>query len=171
MTYDGTFRVWRGDATGGDLQTFTVEVNEGEVVLDVIHRLQATQVGDLAVRWNCKAGKCGSCSAEINGRPRLMCLTRMGDFDPNEVVTVTVSSSPNVLIRVMHISRGRPLISALHDPHLPALQFHRTARSGVWVACNRWMTSRTTSPSFTSTVKSTRSPPSASPRQTRNFAS
>src|SRR3954465_11216136 len=50
-------------------------------------------------------------------------------------VTVTVSSSPNVLIRVMHISRGRPLISALHDPHLPALQFHRTARSPAWVAC------------------------------------
>ena len=52
-------------------------MNEGEVVLDIIHRLQATQAGDLAVRWNCKAGKCGSCSAEINGRPRLMCMTRM----------------------------------------------------------------------------------------------
>ena len=86
-------------------------------------------------------------------------------------VTVTVSSSPNVLIRVMHISRGRPLISALHDPHLPALQFHRTARSPAWVACSRWMTSRTTSPSFTSTVKVCRSPPPASPRQTRNVAS
>ena len=66
-------------------------------------------------------------------------------------VTVTTSSSVNVLIRVMHISRGRPLTSALHEPHLPALQFQRTARSGVWVACSRWMTSRTTSPSLTST--------------------
>src|SRR5881397_3083548 len=88
-TYTKKMRVWRGDASGGGLQDFTVEVNEGEVVLDIIHRLQATQAGDLAVRWNCKAGKCGSCSAEINGRPRLMCLTRMGDFDENEVVTVT----------------------------------------------------------------------------------
>jgi hypothetical protein len=86
-------------------------------------------------------------------------------------VTVTVSSSPKVLIRVMHISRGRPLISALHDPHLPALQFQRTARSPTWVACNRWMTSSTTSPSFTSTVNVCRSPPPASPRQTRNVAS
>ena len=68
---------------------FTVEVNEGEVVLDVIHRLQATQAGDLAVRWNCKAGKCGSCSAEINGRPRLMCMTRMSTFGEDETVTVT----------------------------------------------------------------------------------
>ena len=57
-----SFRVWRGDASGGELQDFTVEVNEGEVVLDIIHRLQATQTPDLAVRWNCKAGKCGSCS-------------------------------------------------------------------------------------------------------------
>jgi succinate dehydrogenase / fumarate reductase iron-sulfur subunit len=89
MTYQAKLRVWRGDAEGGGLRDYTVEVNEGEVVLDIIHRLQATQAGDLAVRWNCKAGKCGSCSAEINGRPRLMCLTRMGDFDENEVVTVT----------------------------------------------------------------------------------
>jgi succinate dehydrogenase / fumarate reductase iron-sulfur subunit len=89
MSYDGRFRVWRGDADGGDLADFTVEVNEGEVVLDIIHRLQATQAPDLAVRWNCKAGKCGSCSAEINGRPRLMCMTRMSTFEQGETVTVT----------------------------------------------------------------------------------
>ena len=66
---------------GGGLEDFKVEVNEGEVVLDIVHRLQATQAPDLAVRWNCKAGKCGSCSAEINGRPRLLCMTRMSVFD------------------------------------------------------------------------------------------
>ena len=59
------------------------------MVLDAIHRVQATQAGDLAVRWNCKAGKCGSCSAEINGRPRLMCMTRLSDFDESETITVT----------------------------------------------------------------------------------
>ncbi|MCW2655014.1 MAG: fumarate reductase iron-sulfur subunit [Mycobacterium sp.] len=89
MTYDAKLRVWRGDADGGELRNFTVEANDGEVVLDVIHRLQATQAGDLAVRWNCKAGKCGSCSAEVNGRPRLMCMTRMSTFGEDEVVTVT----------------------------------------------------------------------------------
>ena len=68
---------------------FTVEVNEGEVVLDIIHRLQATQAPDLAVRWNCKAGKCGSCSAEVNGRPRLLCMTRMSTFTEGETITVT----------------------------------------------------------------------------------
>jgi succinate dehydrogenase iron-sulfur subunit len=89
MGYEAHFRVWRGDAAGGDLADFRVPVNEGEVVLDVIHRLQATQASDLAVRWNCKAGKCGSCSAEINGRPRLMCMTRMSTFAEDQVVTVT----------------------------------------------------------------------------------
>jgi succinate dehydrogenase / fumarate reductase, iron-sulfur subunit len=89
MAYVASMRVWRGDESGGALQDFTVEVNEGEVVLDIIHRLQQTQVPDLAVRWNCKAGKCGSCSAEINGRPKLMCMTRMSTFAEDEVVTVT----------------------------------------------------------------------------------
>ncbi|MFI7663920.1 succinate dehydrogenase/fumarate reductase iron-sulfur subunit [Nocardia sp. NPDC049526] len=89
MGYDAKFRVWRGDIDGGELQDYTVQVNEGEVVLDIIHRLQATQAPDLAVRWNCKAGKCGSCSAEVNGRPRLLCMTRMSTFQPDELITVT----------------------------------------------------------------------------------
>ena len=89
MSYDAHFRVWRGDTGGGELKDYTVEVNEGEVVLDIIHRLQATQAQDLAVRWNCKAGKCGSCSAEVNGRPRLLCMTRMSTFEEAETITVT----------------------------------------------------------------------------------
>jgi len=82
-------RIWRGDSTSGSLQNVEVEANEGEVVLDVIHRVQATQMGDLAVRWNCKAGKCGSCSMEINGKPRLACMTRMSSFEEGEEITVT----------------------------------------------------------------------------------
>jgi succinate dehydrogenase / fumarate reductase iron-sulfur subunit len=89
MAYKARFKIWRGDDSDGELEDFTVEVNEGEVVLDIIHRLQATQTPDLAVRWNCKAGKCGSCSAEVNGMPRLMCMTRMSTFAEDEVVTVT----------------------------------------------------------------------------------
>ena len=89
MGYMAKFRLWRGDQGTGELVDYEVEVNEGEVVLDVLHRIQATQSNDLAVRWNCKAGKCGSCSAEVNGRPRLMCLTRMNTFAEDEVITVT----------------------------------------------------------------------------------
>ncbi|TDD54671.1 succinate dehydrogenase/fumarate reductase iron-sulfur subunit [Kribbella antibiotica] len=89
MSYLAKFRVWRGDADGGELKDYEVEVNEGEVVLDVIHRLQATQTPDMAVRWNCKAGKCGSCSAEINGMPKLLCMCRMNTFEESETVTVT----------------------------------------------------------------------------------
>jgi len=84
-----TLRVWRGDKDGGDLKQYEVEVYPGMVVLDAIHDVQAKQEPGLAVRWNCKAGRCGSCSAEVNGRPRLMCMTRMSKFPPGEPITVT----------------------------------------------------------------------------------
>ena len=88
MAKSFTLRVFRGDSTGGDFKEYSVEGGEGMVVLDVVHRIQATHAPDLACRWNCKAGKCGSCSAEINGQPRLMCMTRMDIFAENEVVSV-----------------------------------------------------------------------------------
>jgi succinate dehydrogenase / fumarate reductase iron-sulfur subunit len=84
-----TMRVFRGTPNGGALRDYKVDADEGMVVLDVIHRLQATQAPDLACRWNCKAGKCGSCSAEVDGKPRLMCMTRMDIFEPGATVTVT----------------------------------------------------------------------------------
>jgi len=83
-----TFRVWRGDAAGGAFRDYTTETSPGMVVLDAIHQIQADQANDLAVRWNCKAGKCGSCSAEINGKPRLMCMTRLSDLPLDKPVTV-----------------------------------------------------------------------------------
>src|SRR5437660_4028378 len=86
---DATFKIFRGDRDGGGMVEYQVPIAPGMVVLDALHYIQGHQAPDLAVRWNCKAGKCGSCSAEINGRPRLMCMTRMSTFDENEVVTVT----------------------------------------------------------------------------------
>src|SRR6476646_3307120 len=77
---NATFRIWRGEGATGELKDYTTEVSEGMVVLDAVHKIQAEQANDLAVRWNCKAGKCGSCSAEINGLPKLMCMTRLSDL-------------------------------------------------------------------------------------------
>src|SRR5438477_2468555 len=82
------FRIWRGDKNGGAFVDFHTEVGEGMVVLDAVHQIQAEQANDLAVRWNCKAGKCGSCSAEVNGMPRLMCMKRMNTLPPDKPVTV-----------------------------------------------------------------------------------
>src|SRR5712675_1182370 len=82
------FKIWRGDAAAGDFVDYTTEISEGMVVLDAIHQIQADQANDLAVRWNCKAGKCGSCSAEINGRPKLMCMTRLNELPLTAPVTV-----------------------------------------------------------------------------------
>ena len=82
------FQIWRGDASGGELVGYQTEITEGMVVLDAVHQIQSESANDLAVRWNCKAGKCGSCSAEINGRPRLMCMTRMGDLPTDRPITI-----------------------------------------------------------------------------------
>jgi succinate dehydrogenase / fumarate reductase iron-sulfur subunit len=83
-----TFRIWRGDAQRGKFVDYTTEISEGMVVLDAVHRIQATQANDLACRWNCKAGKCGSCSAEINGIPKLMCMTRLNELPLDKPITV-----------------------------------------------------------------------------------
>lgn len=81
MAGQALFRIWRGDSNGGKFVDYKTEVDEGMVVLDAVHKIQAEQAQDLAVRWNCKAGKCGSCSAEINGMPRLMCMTRLNQLN------------------------------------------------------------------------------------------
>src|ERR1039457_3770420 len=82
------FRIWRGDGRGGEFRDYATGVSEGMVVLDAVNHIQATQATDLACRWNCKAGKCGSCSAEINGMPKLMCMTRLSDLSLETPVTV-----------------------------------------------------------------------------------
>ncbi|HUQ91551.1 MAG TPA: succinate dehydrogenase/fumarate reductase iron-sulfur subunit [Bryobacteraceae bacterium] len=83
-----TFRIWRGSGGSGELRDYTTEISSGMVVLDVIHKIQAEQANDLACRWNCKAGKCGSCSAEINGKPKLMCMTRMSELPLDQPISV-----------------------------------------------------------------------------------
>ena len=82
------FRVWRGQGESGNYQDYDVDVAEGMVVLDAVLRIQAEQANDLSVRWNCKAGKCGSCSAEVNGQPRLMCMSRMSDFSLDDPISI-----------------------------------------------------------------------------------
>src|SRR6478736_200330 len=83
-----TFRIWRGERGAGKFVDYPTEFEDGMVVLDVVHKIQANTANDMAVRWNCKAGKCGSCSAEINGNPRLMCMTRLNTLNLLEPVTV-----------------------------------------------------------------------------------
>jgi succinate dehydrogenase / fumarate reductase iron-sulfur subunit len=82
------FKIWRGERGTGAFVDFTTDVVEGMVVLDAVHEIQARQANDLAVRWNCKAGKCGSCSAEVNGTPKLMCMTRLDELPADKPITV-----------------------------------------------------------------------------------
>src|SRR3712207_5476781 len=102
---EATFHVFRGDAAGGKEVEYRVPVEPGMVVLDAMFRIQATQAPDLALRWNCKAAKCGSCSAEVNGKPRLMCKTRLDALDLSAPVTVRpMKSFPVVKDLVTNVS-------------------------------------------------------------------
>jgi succinate dehydrogenase / fumarate reductase, iron-sulfur subunit len=100
-----TFQIWRGERGNGKFVDYTTEYEAGMVVLDVVHKIQAAQANDMAVRWNCKAGKCGSCSAEINGKPRLMCMTRLNQLDLTQAVTVEpMKTFPHVKDLVTDVS-------------------------------------------------------------------
>lgn len=80
--------IYRGDNNRGEMVAYEVPRAPGMVVLDAVHRVQAIHAPDLAVRWNCKAGRCGSCSAEINGRPKLMCMERLDKYPQDSPITV-----------------------------------------------------------------------------------
>lgn len=103
--HERQFQIWRGDAEGGDFVQYQTEVDEGMVVLDAIHKIQGEQANDLAVRWNCKAGKCGSCSVEVNGKPRLACMTRLSDYsEDTEIVVQPLKAFPVVKDLVSDVS-------------------------------------------------------------------
>ena len=85
---EATLKIFRGTAERSEYQTFSVPTYQGMVVLDAVHDIQAGQAPDLAVRWNCKAGKCGSCGAEVNGNPRLLCMTRMDQYPAGQPIVV-----------------------------------------------------------------------------------
>ena len=103
-----TFSIWRtNDDAGGKFQNYEAEISEGMVVLDAVHQIQAEHANDLAVRWNCKAGKCGSCSAEINGHPKLMCMTRLDDMPRDKPITIQpMKAFPVIRDLVTDVSRN-----------------------------------------------------------------
>jgi len=105
MADQATFRIWRGENGGGKFVDYATEISSGMVVLDAVHGIQQRQANDIAVRWNCKAGKCGSCSAEINGKPRLMCMTRLNTLDLTQPVTIEpMKAFPHVKDLVTDVS-------------------------------------------------------------------
>src|SRR5262249_11820867 len=88
MMATALFRIWRGRAGDGSLKEYATDVAEGMVVLDAVLKIQAERPPDPAARWNCKGGRCGSCSGEINGMPRLMCMTRLSELPAGRPIPV-----------------------------------------------------------------------------------
>lgn len=98
-------KVFRGEKDNGTFKNYEVPIEEGMVVLDAIHWIQQNEDPSIAVRWNCKAAKCGSCSAEVNGRPQLLCKSRMDKFEPGEEITVQpIKTFPHVKDLVADVS-------------------------------------------------------------------
>src|SRR5207244_9808975 len=102
-----TFKVLKG-TPHGDLheETYHVPGVAGMVVLDAIHYIQHNLDTDLACRWNCKAAKCGSCSAEVNGRPVLMCKTRIEDLAAGPITVHPLKTFPLIKDLVTDVSRN-----------------------------------------------------------------
>jgi len=124
-----TFKVWRGDSSGGGYEEYSTDVSEGMVVLDAVHQIQAESAHDLAVRWNCKAGKCGSCSAEINGQPRLMCMTRLAVLPEEPPVTIEpMKAFPSIRDLVTDVSWNYRVKKAI-KPFKPRAP---DAEDGTW---------------------------------------
>ena len=146
-----TFRIWRGNAKEGRFEEYETNISEGMVVLDAVHQIQEEKANDLAVRWNCKAGKCGSCSAEINGIPKLMCMTRLNEIPLDKPVTIEPMKA-FTLIRdlVTNVSWNydvKKKLKKLLDDHT----FFGTYGAGAahWACdretgetCNTWFTSK-----------------------------
>src|ERR1700690_4640425 len=102
---EAVLNVFRGDKNGGLAVDYKVPIAPGMVVLDALHYIQGHLAPDLAVRWNCKAGKCGSCSAEVNGRPRLTCKTRMDSLPQDEPIVIRpMKSFPGIKYLVTDVS-------------------------------------------------------------------
>ena len=121
-------KIWRGDKGSGDFVSYSVDLEEGMVVLDVLHKIQAEHASDMAVRWNCKAGKCGSCGMEINGYPKLACMTRMNEFHPDkEVVVQPLKAFPVIKDLVTDVSWNYKQNKAI-APFSPGVKQHNKDR-------------------------------------------
>jgi len=122
-----SLRIWRGQNGAGEFRDYTAEISPGMVVLDAVHRVQAEQANDLAVRWNCKAGKCGSCSAEINGIPRLMCMTRLSALPLDRPIRIQpMKTFPHIKDLVTDVSWNYRVKKGIR-PFFP-----KPAENGAW---------------------------------------
>ncbi len=60
------------------VQTYQLEVEAGNTILDCLNRIKWEQDGSLAFRKNCRNTICGSCAMRINGRSALACKENVG---------------------------------------------------------------------------------------------
>src|SRR5712692_10579269 len=132
-----TFSIWRGAGGEGKFVKYTTEISDGMVVLDAVHNIQAEQANDMSVRWNCKAGKRGSCSAEINGVPRLMCMTRLNELPLEKPVMIEpMKTFPSIKDPLLPMCHG---ICGPRNKSRNSSRVRTTRRMEAWGVCNKKM--------------------------------
>ena len=129
--HQATLRVWRGDSKGGEFVEYEVPSEPGMVVLNALHYIQARYAPDLAIRWNCKAAKCGSCSAEVNGKPRLTCKSRLHDFEGGVITVAPMKAFPIIKDLVTNVSWNYEVAKQI-PPFQPQADSH-----GPWTIYQR----------------------------------
>ena len=60
------------------VQSYNLQVDPGNTILDCLNRIKWEQDGTLAFRKNCRNTICGSCAMVINGRSALACKENVG---------------------------------------------------------------------------------------------
>jgi len=80
-------RIWRGKEDG-ELVTYQVAARDNQTVLDIVSEVQRLHEPDLAYRFACRVGVCGSCAMTVNGRPRWTCRTHIRKVAGEGILTI-----------------------------------------------------------------------------------
>ncbi|MEW5861883.1 MAG: succinate dehydrogenase/fumarate reductase iron-sulfur subunit [Cyanobacteriota bacterium] len=89
------FKVIRQEQNSSPVvQTYTLDVDPGNTILDCLNLIKWEQDGSLAFRKNCRNTICGSCGMRINGRSALACKENVGS-EVQRLQQIAASASPS----------------------------------------------------------------------------
>ena len=74
--------------------TYKLEVEPTDRVLDLLEKVKGYEDGTLSFRRSCAHGVCGSCAMRVNGENKLACKTLMQDLSGNKVVVEPILGLP-----------------------------------------------------------------------------
>ncbi|MEO1494029.1 MAG: 2Fe-2S iron-sulfur cluster-binding protein [Pseudomonadota bacterium] len=88
-------RIWRGRSDGA-FRSYRVPARDNQTVLDVVTAVQRRDAPDLAYRFACRVGVCGSCAMMVNGVPRWTCRTHVSRLGPGPITIAPLRNLPHI---------------------------------------------------------------------------